>query len=324
MLKKLLSTTAITFAFIGGCIALGLAQNAKADSGSLTFVAGKAGGLWYPLGATAKNIIEKSVKGTSVSLKPGNGIGNIVSVSNGKADLGWTMVLSANEAIKGVGAFAKRGKHDKICNMGVLYANIVHLMSVKPSIKALKDLKGKAIGTLARGSTTEYATQSMLSLNGLQYSDLKKVNHASYGDQANMIKDGQIDVMTGVTGVGTGAFLDVATARDVNLVPISDAELAKLKANNAGWQRMVIPAGTYRGQKEDIKSAGFNMHLIGHCTKISEDLGYKITKAIAENITEFGAVKKSLARHTAKKMAIDVGIPYHPGALRYYKEVGAL
>ncbi|HKK28970.1 MAG TPA: TAXI family TRAP transporter solute-binding subunit, partial [Alphaproteobacteria bacterium] len=91
-----------------------------------------------------------------------------------------------------------------------------------------------------------------------------------------------------------------------------------------GWNRLSIPANSYPDQSEAVPIGGFAMHMIAHCEEMPEDTAYKVVKAIAENVEDLGSVNRALADFTTKDLARDVGMPMHPGAERYYKEVGAL
>jgi TRAP transporter TAXI family solute receptor len=113
--------------------------------------------------------------------------------------------------------------------------------------------------------------------------------------------------------------MDIASARDVNVIPFPDDKFKAMQTLNRGYDKRIIKAGSYPKQDKDVQTIGTWTHLIASC-KLPEDAVYKITKALAENIPTLGAVVAAVKEISVKDMAIDIGVPYHPGALKYYKE----
>jgi len=293
-----------------------------ASAENITFMTGPAGGSWYPLGAAIAGLIEQEVDGLSVTIRPGAGLVNLKGVEEGKAHMGWSLVMSAVDAINGNEPFDQ--KLTNICNLGSFYDNYLQTTTTDMSVKSAADLKGKSLVTLPRGNTTELGARALLKAAGLSYDDLSKVNFASISDGVNMMKDGQVDAMMTITAVPQGSLLDLSNSRKVNFLPITDEQFARMKAANAGWQRLVIPANSYPGQTEDVNIAGFAAHLVVSCNTLSEDTAYKMTKGLIKRGTELGAIVKELSTLDAKYMATDIGVPLHPGAARAYKEAGAI
>jgi uncharacterized protein len=130
--------------------------------------------------------------------------------------------------------------------------------------------------------------------------------------------------MSTITSVPNGSLLDLTNSRKVRFLPITDAEFAHMKAQNPGWQRLTIKANSYPGQEEDVMIAGFPAHLILNCSTVSEETAYNITKALIKRGSDLSTIVKSLATLDAKKMAVDIGVPFHPGSIKAYKEAGAM
>jgi TRAP transporter TAXI family solute receptor len=167
-------------------------------------------------------------------------------------------------------------------------------------------------------------TELALKLNGMDYKALSKINfQASYTDAVSMMKDGHVQVMTLGTTAPASAIMDLASARDVTLVPVDDKTMAALKKENPGYNKLTIKAGTYPKQDKDVPVIGYSTHVVAACD-LPEDTVYKMTKAMAENVSTMAAVVKPIDGLTAKDMAIDIGVPMHKGAAKYYKEKGAL
>jgi hypothetical protein len=117
--------------------------------------------------------------------------------------------------------------------------------------------------------------------------------------------------------------MDLASARDVKLVPVDAKTLAALQGMNPGFQKLTIKAGTYPKQDKDVEVIGYSTHIIVACD-LPEDTVYKMTKAMAQNVDAMAAVVKPIAGLTPKAMAADIGVPLHKGAAKFYKEVGAI
>ena len=302
------------------CFAPGLSGPAAAET--LVFMTGPAGGTWFPLGGATKQILEQEIDGLDVRMRPGAGLINIKAISLGKADIAWGNVISTVDALAGRPPFDEAVTG--VCNIAALYRQAAQIAVTDRAIAGIADLRGHALATLPRGNTTEFAARALLAVHGLTYDDLGKINFASITDQVNMAKDGQIDGLLMVSSVPAAGVLDLSTSRNTTLLPVSDAAFASLHAGNPGWQRMTIPAGTYPGQNEAVPSAGFSMHMMANCDSISEDLAYDMTRALAARGRELGAVTVLLAEYGAEAMAVDVGVPFHPGAVRFYREAGLM
>jgi uncharacterized protein len=300
---------------------LGLAP-VTAGAEEFVFMTGPAGGSWYPLGGAIKNILQEEVKGLNVTIRPGAGLINLKGVSGGKADMGWSLVMSAVDAVNGREPF--KAKLPNVCNLGSFYMNYFQVTTTDMSINSAADLKGKNIVTLPRGNTTELGARALLKAAGLSYDDMAKVNFASLTDGVNMMKDGQVKAMLTITSVPNGSLLDLTNSRKVKFLTITDEQFANMKKQNAGWGRVTIPANSYPNQTAAVKIAGFPAHLILNCKKVSEDTAYKVTKALIKRGKDLSSIVKALANLTAKDMAVDIGVPFHPGSIKAYKEAGAM
>jgi TRAP transporter TAXI family solute receptor len=104
---------------------------------------------------------------------------------------------------------------------------------------------------------------------------------------------------------------------------LTGLKLSELQKINKGYDKRTIKAGSYSGQDKDIQTIGTWTHLMMRCST-PEDLAYKITKSLAQNVENLGNVVAAVKGLTPKDLAIDVGVPYHPGARKYYREAKVL
>jgi len=300
-------------------IALGLALAAGATHAqTIRFMTGPQGGSWYPLGGAIQSIVEKAVPGSSVQVAPGAGISNVRAIQEGKAELGFGNGVSTVDGVAGRDPF--KVKHDNVCQVATLYFQYFHLVVLADSgVKSPADLKGKALTTQQRGNTGEQMTREVLKVYGLDYKALSKVNHGSYNDSVDQLKDGHAQVFGLITTVPASAIMDLAAAREIRVLEVPDDKLKALQQINAGYDKRIIKGGSYPKQDKDIQTIGTWTHLVASC-KLPEDQVYRITKSLADNIPTLGAVVAAVKEISVKDMAIDIGVPYHAGALKYYKE----
>ena len=289
----------------------------------ITLMTGPQGGSWVPLGGALKNMWEQAVPGLQIQATPGAGIANVRGIDEGKAHVGFANSSTTVDGIEGRAPYPK--KVTKVCQVANLYPQYFQVAALADAkINSYADLKGKSLVTQPKGNTAEILTDTVLKLNGLTYQSLAKANfQASYTDAVSMMKDGHAQVMTLGTTAPASAVMDLASARDMKLVPVDDKTMNELKRQNPGYNKLVIKAGTYPKQDRDVPVIGYSTHIVASCD-LPEDVVYKMTKAMAANVETMAAVVKPISGLTPKDMAVDIGVPFHKGAAKYYKEVGAL
>jgi hypothetical protein len=301
-------------------IALGFAGPAAADT--LTIMTGPQGGVWVPLGGALKAMWEKAIPGTTINTLPGAGISNVRGVDEGKAHIGFGNSISTVDGIAGNPPFTK--KTANVCQMATLYPQYFQVVTLADAgINSVTDLKGKSIAVQTRGNTAEVITQHILQAHGLSYKDMKVNFQASYNDAVALMKDGHAQVFTLGTTIPASSVMDLAAARDIKLLPVDEAGFQAMKKINPGYTLNTIKAGTYPKQDQDVKVIGYATHLVVGC-KVPEATVYAMTKAMADNVADMAAINAAMKSLTPKEMAVDIGVPFHPGAAKFYKEVGAL
>lgn len=296
--------------------------SATASAQMIRIMSGPQGGSWYPLAGAIQTIVEKDVPGTSVRVAPGAGISNVLGVENNKAEMGFGNSVSTFDGIHGNDPFKK--KTDNVCHIATLYFQYFHIVALADSgVKTVGDMGGKVLTTQQKGNTGEQMTRDVLKVYGLDYSKMRKVNFGSYNDSVEQLKDGHAQIFTGVTTVPASAVMDIGTSRKITIVPVPDDKLRMLQKVNKGYDKRTIKAGTYPGMDKDVQTIGTWTHLIMRCST-PEELAYRITKSLARNTEHLGNVVSAVKGLTAKELAIDVGVPYHPGARKFYREAKVL
>ncbi len=303
---------------IGLVAGLVLAAFTAASAQELKLMTGPQGGSWVPLGGQLKDMWEKAVPGLSVQSLPGAGIANVRGLEEGKADIGFGNSISTVDALVGNEPFKK--PHDNVCNVATFYPQYYQMVVLADSgVNSVKDLKGKAVSTQPRGNTGELITGQLLKVYGLSYNDVK-MSFVSYTDSVTQMQDGHAQAFGLGTTIPAGSIMDLASARSIKVLDLSDA-LEGMRKLNPGYTLVTIPKGTYPKQEQDTKVIGYATHIVASC-KLPEDTVYKMTKAIADNTASLGAIVKSMGSLKPKEMAEDIGVPFHKGAAKFYKEAG--
>jgi TRAP transporter TAXI family solute receptor len=306
-----------------GMAAIAAAVALPVAAQQVTMMTGPQGGSWIPLGGALKHMWEGAIPGLQIQQQPGAGIANVRGVDEGKAQIGFANSSTTVDGIEGRPPYPK--KVTKVCQVANLYPQYFQVVALSnANVRSFADLKGKTLVTQPKGNTSEILTGEVLKINGMSYDSLNKVNfQASYTDAVDMMKDGHVQVFTLGTTAPASAIMDLASARDIVMVPVDDKTMAALKKENPGYNKLTIKAGTYPKQDKDVPAIGYTTHIVAACD-LPEDVVYKMTKAMATNVGDMAAVVKPITGLTAKDMAIDIGVPFHKGAARYYKEVGAM
>jgi TRAP transporter TAXI family solute receptor len=295
---------------------------APAAAQQLTFMTGPQGGVWVPLGGALKGMWEKAIPGLQITATPGAGIANVRGVDEDKAQIGIGNTITTVDGIEGRPPYPK--KITKVCQLANLYPQYFQVVVLADAkINSVADMKGKSLVAQPRGNTAELVTQHILQAHELSYSQLRVSFQASYTDAVGMMKDGHAQVATFGTAIPSSAVMEIASARDIKLIGIDDKILAAMRKINPGYSRNTIPANTYPKQDKPVDVIGYATQIVVACS-LPEQLVYNMVKTMAANVADMAVVNKAMTGLTPKMMAEDVGVPFHPGAAKFYREAGAL
>jgi hypothetical protein len=294
---------------------------AWAQKYDLKIMTGPMGGAWYPLGGAIADAIQKQIPEVTFSVMPGGGIGNVEALELGKCDIGFANSCSAVDGLFGRPPFKK--KMENMRQLANLYPQYFQMAVEEGSgIKTVADMKGKVLACDRKGLTGEQLSELVLKVYGLSYKDMAKVNHVSYSDGVSLMKDGHAHGFFLITTIPSSSIIDLAADRKIRLLSLPEDKIKDLQKINSGFLKRVIPKGTYPGVDYEVQGVGAFTHLI-ISAKLPDDLVYRITKIIADSLPRFADVVKDMKGVTPKDLGFDVGVPYHPGAWKYYKEIGA-
>jgi uncharacterized protein len=309
-----------------GCLLVAAATAVAPFAAAADFVnvlTGGTSGVYYPLGVALANAIGKSIPGVKTSVQATKAsVENLNLLQAGRGEIAFTLGDSLSDAWKGNEEAGFKAPLKKLRGIAAIYPNYIQVVARADSgIKSLADLKGKKISVGAPKSGTELNARAVLHAAGIEYKDFAKVEYLPFGESVELMKNRQIDVTLQSAGIGVSSLRDLAASVPIVVVPIPEAVIKKI--NDPAYIHAVIPANTYNGQSTDVSTAAVQNFLVTH-EGVSNDIVYGMTKALWTNLPEL------VAAHAAAK-AIDIKhalqampVPLHPGAEKYYKEVGAL
>jgi hypothetical protein len=239
-----------------------------------------------------------------------------------EAEFGLLQNDVAYYAYNGVEMF-KDAKVGKIRGVATLYPEIIQIVTLKENnIKTIYDLKGKRVAVGAPGSGTAVDALQILNAAGIDESNTD-IRFLNFKEVSDALKDKTIDAGFIVAGIPTAAVSDIAAVREVAIVEVPDEIYNKLKENYPFYTQVNIPAGTYNGVDEDVKTVAV-LAMLATNADLPEEVVYEVTKAIFEHRDVLEAAHKRAADITLETALDGMSIPLHPGAEKYYKEKGLI
>lgn len=285
---------------------------------SLSMGTGGSAGTYYAFGGVLATYLKEET-GLDITVnETGGSAANITGIDTGMYDLATVQSDVLGYAYNGTNSYAESGAVKSFVVLGALYAETVQLVTCDPDIKSVEDMRGKSVCVGDVGSGTYYNTVDILAAYGMTLDDITPV-YQSFGDSAESLKDGKIDVAVQTAGAPTPAITDLAASKTVYLVSIDDEHMATLLANAPWYAAYTIPAGTYSGFDEDTTTITTKATLIARAD-IDDDVAYTIVSTIfdnAEAITKLHAKGAELDLTFATE---GIAAPFSPGAAKYYAE----
>ncbi len=289
----------------------------------LSIATGTTGGVFFPVGGGIASIISKNLPGVSATAEvtPGS-VDNMRLIYSKGADLALVNADVAFDALKGEDVF--RNTPVPIRALMPLYDGYAQLITIDGTgINVLGDLRGKRVSTGAPGSGTEYFALRVLEAGGLNPDRDMRRERLAPAPSTDGVKDRRLDAYFWAGGVPTGTVIDLAVSPGIRirLVPL-DGVLPALQRRWPGvYQRSVILKEYYPGLPANVPTFSFPALLVVH-RDFDAELAYQITKLIFERRAELAQVHKEAANITTLGAAVRSPAPYHPGAVRFYRERG--
>jgi len=296
------------------------AAEAPASLGKMTMGTGGTAGTYYAFGGILGQYM-KNKGGVDVTVVSTDGSkANIQGIDIGDYQLGTVQSDVMAYAWEGSKSFADEGAINTFRVIGGLYAETVQLVTMDPSIKSVADLAGKSVSIGAPGSGVYFSASDVLTAAGLS-EDTIKPQYLSFADSAEGLKDGKIDAAFIVAGAPTPAITELTTTNDAYLVPIDGEIGEKVLASCPYYTSLAIPAGTYKGQDQDVTTVTVKATMI-ISADATEEQAYAVTAAIFDNIDDITAEHAKGAELSLENATSGMAVPFHAGAAKYFKEKG--
>jgi uncharacterized protein len=298
---------------------------------TLAFATLDTGSAWYVYGATMAELLRKTLPaGSNIDVKPrSGGVGNPRLVAKNETPLGFGFTVTNRWAYEGKEAYDTRLDNLRGLVGGLDTYYLVAVASKKLAVTSIKDIKDKKLPikmfTQPVGSLGEFAGRQLLRAAGVSYADIKSwggaTQHVGYNVIVDAFRDGRADILFAVVTPKHPSVSEIVNSVDVKFIGLDPATVASLAP--LGYNAATMPADTFKGQGEPVKTVGFPTVLITN-KDLPETVAYTVTKTVVDN-------KDALVRGHAGLVEFDpktawqpdkVGIPLHPGAERLYREKG--
>jgi len=284
----------------------------------VTFYTGPPGGAYSPLGKALADVYNKTIPQAHVTVfsndgPRGAGI-NAEAIEAGKADLGFSRSDIAYDAFRS-GTEGDEKPNTHLRAMAVLYTNAVHVIVRRSSgIQNWHDVVGKRVQLTEEAGAP--LARIVLEGHGVPLRDVQIVPNAR--NAITRLKNGEMDVRIFASAYPLATIDDVSETSELKLMSIDPAAVDRLRSNYPFFKPAVIPANTYRGQTEDIRTVGIDGLLLCH-DSMPEALVYEMTRQLFEALPELSSAQPA-ARLINVGRAPSTPVPLHPGAARYYRE----
>ena len=309
------------------------ADPSHADKKDLIIATATTGGTYYPVGVAIGTLISiKLAKADKITATAVNSAGsgeNLQMLMNSEADLIILQALFGHNAYKGEGSY-KDTPFKELRSISMLWENVEHFSLLKKftSTGNISDLKGlnKKFSIGSRGSGTEGSGLTLLKLMDINMGKDLRLEFLGYTASVKAIIDGAItgaNIPAGPPAVAITQLYAQLGSKNITVLEFTDAQLARIRESYPIWNRYVIPAGTYPSQQEDIKTIA-QPNFLACRADLPEDIVYKITKIIYENLPFLNNIHKATKAMSLERATAGLPAPLHPGAERYYREVGII
>lgn len=286
----------------------------------ISLATGGTAGTYYPIGAAITAVITKYVPGVEATAEStGASVANLNMIREKEVDFIMGAANTSFGAYKGEEPFEE--PISNIRGITALYPETFHFLTLKNSnLNSLSDLKGKKVAVGAPGSGTERTTKILLEAHGLTYDDIKP-EFLNFSEAVTALKDRLIDCAVVGAGIPAAAVVDASAVLDINLLTVDEEVTKKLLEEITFLQLVTVPEGTYKGVDKDILTVASPALLTTH-DEMDDDTVYEITKAIFENLPEIQSSHAQGKNITLENALNGMSLPLHPGAEKYYVEMG--
>jgi TRAP transporter TAXI family solute receptor len=305
------------------CIALVMFATAAAGETNIVILTGSTSGIYYPLGNALSSIFLKSIPGARSSVQVTQGsVENLRLLQEGNGELAFSLGDTVTAAWRGNQEAGFPSPFAKLRGLAAIYRNYVQIVVSEASgIKTLADLKGKRVSVGPKQSGTELNARAVFAAAGVSYGDFARTDYLPFGQSAKLIERGNLDATLQSAGLSVDSIRQLATSVPIRLLKVPKDVVAKI--GDPTFVPAVIPGRTYEGQTEDIETAAIVNFLVTR-EGLSADTVYAMTKALFSNLSQLQQTHPAASGISLRDATNGMPLPLHPGAERYYREIGIL
>jgi TRAP transporter TAXI family solute receptor len=290
----------------------------------LSIATGGTGGIYYPYGGGVAKVLNEHLTGVRATAEvTGASADNLRYVRDGRADLAFVMGDVLADAVQGKGTF---DAPLPIATLATLYTNYAHLVTLESTgIRSIGDLRGRVVSVGSPGSGTEIFAERILRASGVDPARDLTRQGLGVSESAGALKDGKIAAFFWVGGIPTPALQDLAHSHGITmrLVPTAAASAGLRQAHGDVYLQGEVPGGVYRGVDDAVPMVAV-MNLLVVNTSMDEQLAYDITRLIHERQADLAAIHPEARNLRLESASKHSPAPFHPGAVRYYREKGVM
>jgi len=293
------------------------------SSEKISMATGGTSGTYYGFSGVVAQVLNEKLKGTMEITVESTGASkaNIQLIDTGASQIAIVQNDVMYYAYTATDMFEGESAITNFSAVASCYPEVVQIVANK-NVASVADLVGKNVSVGDAGSGCEFNAKQILEAYGITFDDIN-VSNQSFADSADALKNGTIDAAFVVAGTPTTAVTELATTAEFNLLEVDDEHVAALQSQYGFYTKAVIPGGTYSCVTEDVQAVAVMATIIAS-NKLSEDTVYAFTKALFENQPEIAKGHTKGAELNTETAVSGISIPFHAGAEKYYKEVGAL
>jgi len=300
-------------------------QSAHSADKFITVGTGGIVGVYYPLGGAICRFVNAGRKdhGYRCTVEStGGSVFNINAVMSGDMDIGFAQSDTQFYALNGQGPFKE--KQPKLRALFSVYPELFTLVTRQDAnIKSFADLKGKRVNIGDPGSGTRATTELVMAASGIRKEDLRLATELKFVEMAPALCDNKIDAFTFVAGHPNAIFQEAAASCASSIASVSGPGIDKLVKDSPFYAKANVPGKMYKGTDNPQLSFGVLATVVAS-TDLPDQTAYIVTKAVFDNFDDFRKLHPAVANITKEQMLEGNTVPFHPGALKYFREKGLL
>ncbi len=313
-------------------LSLGMFGQAQAEEQNYVLATASTGGTYYPVGVALSTLVKVKLQpkqkiGMSAINSAGSGE-NVRLLRENEAQFAILQGLYGHYAATGTGPLEEAGKQENMRSVTMLWQNVEHFIVAKDAAKTgtmedMAGIKGSSVAMGKENSGTIGSNAALLSGLGIDMEKDYTLVHGGYGPSAEALQNGQVKAVGIPAGVPVGAIsqLMAAAADSVKILNFTEEQAKAADGGRELWTPYDIPAGTYPGQEADVHTIA-QPNFLATNADVSEENVYMITKTVYENLPFLQAIHPATKAMAIEKAIAGLPVPLHPGALKYYQEVG--